>query len=73
MNVEKGDVLVARCVWLFATLWDVAHQAPLFMESPGNNTGVGSLSLFQGIFLAQVSNPGLLCCRQFLYQLNIRW
>ena len=31
---------------------------------------VGSLSLLQGIFSAQGSNPGLLHCRQILYQLS---
>ena len=39
-------------------------------NSPGQNTGVGSLSLFQGIFPTQGSNPGLLHCRQILYCLN---
>ena len=34
------------------------------------NTGVGSLSLLQGIFPTQGSNPGLLHCRQILYQLS---
>ena len=38
--------------------------------TPGQNTGVGSLSLLQGIFPTQGSNPGLLHCRQILYQLN---
>ena len=37
---------------------------------PGQNTGVGSLSLFQGIFPTQGSNPGLPHCRWILYQLN---
>ena len=36
----------------------------------GQNTGVGSLSLLQGIFPTQGSNPGLLHCRQILYQLS---
>ena len=31
-------------------------------NSPGQNTGVGSLSLFQGIFPTQGSNPGLPQC-----------
>ena len=31
---------------------------------------VGSLSLLQGIFLTQGSNPGLLHYRRILYQLN---
>ena len=40
-------------------------------NSPGQNTGVGSLSLFQGIFPTQGLNPGLcLHCRQILYQVN---
>ena len=39
-------------------------------NSPGKNTGVGSLSLLQGIFPTQGSNPGLPHCRQILYQLN---
>ena len=39
-------------------------------NSPGQNTGVGSLSLLQGIFPTQGSNPGLLHCRRILYQLS---
>ena len=34
------------------------------------NTGVGSLSLPQGIFPTQELNQGLLNCRQIFYQLN---
>ena len=33
-------------------------------NSPGKNTGVGSLSLLQGIFPTQESNPGPPHCRQ---------
>ena len=40
------------------------------MESLGQNTGVGSLSLLQGIFPTQGLNPGPPHCRQILYQLN---
>ena len=39
-------------------------------NSPGQNIGVGCLSLLQGIFPTQGSNPGLLHCRQILYQLS---
>ena len=41
-------------------------------EPPGKpkNTGVGSLSLLQGIFQAQESNLGLPHCRWILYQLS---
>ena len=39
-------------------------------NSPGQNTGVGSLSLLQGIFLTQGLNQGLLHCRRILDQLS---
>ena len=39
-------------------------------NSPGQNTGVGSLSLLQGIFPTQGSNPDLPHYRQILYQLS---
>ena len=39
-------------------------------NSPGQNTGVGSLSLLQGIFATQGLNPGLPHCRQIFYQLS---
>ena len=39
-------------------------------NSPGQNTGVGSCSLLQQIFPTQGLNPGLLHCRQILYQLS---
>ena len=47
---------------------------PHGLYSPWNpscqDTGVGSLSLLQGIFPTQGSNPGLPHCRQILYQLS---
>jgi len=39
-------------------------------NSPGQNTGVGSFSLLQGIFPTQGSNLGLPLCRQILHQLS---
>ena len=39
-------------------------------NSPGQNNGVGSISLLQGIVPTQGSNSGLLHCRQFLYHLS---
>ena len=39
-------------------------------NSLGQNTGVGSLSLLQGIFPTQGSNPGLPHCRRIVYQLT---
>ena len=39
-------------------------------NSPGQNTGVGSRSLLQGIFSTQGLNLGLPHCKQILYQLS---
>ena len=49
---------------------DSATQWNRPWSSPGQNTGVGSLSLLQGIFPTQGLNPGLLHCRRILYQLS---
>ena len=38
--------------------------------SPGQNTGVGRLSVLQGNFPTQRLNPGLSHCRWILYQLG---
>ena len=50
------------------SLWPHGLYSP--QSSPGQNTGVGSLSLLQGIFPTQGPNPCLLHCRQILYQLS---
>ena len=39
-------------------------------NSPGQNTGVGSLSLLQGIFPTRGLIPGFPHCRRILYQLS---
>ena len=39
-------------------------------NSLGQNTGVGSCSLLQGVFPTQGMNPGLPHCRWILYQLG---
>ena len=41
-------------------------------DSPGQNTGVGSLFFLQGIFPTQGSNPSLPRCKWILYQLSHR-
>ena len=46
---------------------ELQHTRP--WNSPGQRSGVGSHSLLQAIFATQASNPGLLHCRQILYQL----
>ena len=48
------------------SLWPHGLYSP--WNSPGQNTGVGSLSFLQGIFPSKGSNPGLPHCRQILYQ-----
>ena len=52
-------------VRLFVTPWII--QSMVFSRP---NSGVGSLSLLQGIFPTQGLNPGLPHCRQILYQLS---
>ena len=43
------------------------HELYSPWNSPGQNPGVGSCFLLQGIFPAQRSNPGFLHCRWILY------
>ena len=67
---------------LYLSEWSESHSVvsnslwPHRLYSPwnslGQNTGVGSLSLLQGIFSTQGSNPGLLHCRRTLYQLSYK-
>ena len=53
--------------FLVGSQWEKSHQVTCRATK---NTGVGSLSLLQGIFPTQESNQGLLHCRQTLYQLS---
>ena len=66
----SGGGLVAKLCLTFATPWTVACQAPLFMgffrQEYWSRLPFPSL----GIFPIQESNPGLLHCRQILYQLS---
>ena len=54
--------------WVTEWNWTYGLYGP--WKSPGQNTGVGSLSLLQQIFLTQGLNQDLLHCRQTLYQLS---
>ena len=47
-----------------------SHELYSPWNSPGQNTGVGSLSLLQRIFPTQGSTPGLPHCRRTVYQLS---
>ena len=53
---------------LYLTLCDPMDC--IMLNSPGQNTGLGSFSLLQGIFPTQGSNPGLPHCGRILYQLS---
>ena len=67
-------------MYLFRKKLKVAHSCLTLCDpmdwlcspwnSLGQNTGVGSLSLLQGIFPTQGSNPGLPHCRWIHYQLS---
>ena len=63
---EKFESESRSVVW--ATSW--SHGLYSRWNSPGQNIVVGSLSLLQGIFPTQGSNPALLHCRWILYQLS---
>ena len=60
--ISGSPTVKVKVTQLHPSLWDP-------MDS-GQNTGVGSLSLLQGIFPTQGSKRGLPHCRQVLYQLN---
>ena len=71
LKLSQHLSLAIVCVWkslsrvrLFAIPW----TSP--WNSPGQNTGVGNLSLLQQIFPAQGSNWGFPHCRWILYQLQ---
>ena len=59
-EVKVAQSCLTLCDRIDYTVWN----------SPGQNPGVGSLSLLQGIFPTQGSNPGLPHCGQILYQLS---
>ena len=82
---EEGDICrhsVCVCVCVCETvghsvlsnsLWPNELQPSKLLcpwNSPGQNTGVSSLSLLQEIFPTQGLNPGHLHCRQTLYHLS---
>ena len=53
--------------WTERPLCDLMDCIVQSWNSPGQNTWVDGLSLLQGIFPTQGSNPGLPHCRQILY------
>ena len=69
-TLEKWKWKSLSGVWLFVIPWTLQPHGQFMEFSRPQNTGVGSLSLLQGIFLTCESNRGLLHCRQILYQLS---
>ena len=78
----QGCWELSSCSVLIRGDWQVLHSlslrgrnTPQFSQNspwnfPGQNAGVGSLSLVQGIFPTPRLNPGLPHCRQIPYQLS---
>ena len=67
-NEWNNCVSHISCVWLFVTLWTVAHQPLCLWASPSKNTAMGCHALLQGIVQTQGLNPRLprlLHCRFF--------
>ena len=58
--------------WKWLSVSDSLRPHGLYSpwNSPGQNTGEGSLSLLHGVFPTQGSNPGLPHCKGILYQLT---
>ena len=70
-HVYKGICIYSESHLVVSdSLWP--HGLYSSLNSPGQNTGVGSLSLLQGIFPTHGLNPGLLHCMWILYQLSHR-
>ena len=68
--VHCGGGLVAKLCPSLAIPWTVACQTPLFMKFSRQEYWSGLLFPSPGIFPTQESNPGLLHCRQMIYQLS---
>ena len=67
MCIHRFTIFFAQSCWTLCDHIDYIYSP---WNSPGQNTRVGSLSLLQGIFPTQGSNPGLPHCRQILDQLS---
>ena len=71
--LTKGNISRMKTQYKKLFAMSLALQAdslPAEPEGKPKNTGVGSLSLLQGIFLTQELNQGLLHCRWILYHLS---
>ena len=68
--MTKEAEMKVKVAQLYLTHWNPMVSSP--WNSPGQNTGVGSLSFLSWgwVFPTQGSNSGLSHCRQILYQLS---
>ena len=69
-NRDTGTSLVVQWLRLRAPNAGGLASIPSQETRSHKNTGMGCLSLHQGIFPTQGSNPGLPHCGQILYQLS---
>ena len=65
----SSDLMMMKWSESYSVMSDSLRPHGLYSpwNSPGQNTGVGSFSLPQGIFPTQESNPGLLHCRKIFF------
>ena len=69
-KVKWSEVKLLSCVWLFATPWTVAYQAPPSLGFSRLKYWSGLHFFLQEIFPTQGLNPGLPHCRHTLYHLS---
>ena len=77
---DKCTPMFIAALFTIARIWSESHLVVFVSlqthglhgpwNFPGQNTEVDSLSLLQGIFPTQGSNPGHLHCRQILHHLS---
>ena len=81
IDKQQGFTVQHRVIYVFLNLRESENHLVMSdslrpyglyspWNSPGQNTGVGSLSLLQGTFPTQGSNPALPHCRRILHQLS---
>ena len=68
-QLSQGDTPAFHLEWS-RNAFSMSHGLQSPWSSPGQNTGVGSLSLLQGVFPTHRSNSGLPHYKQILYPLS---
>ena len=69
-GIFQAGVLEWGAIYIQITSYPNVSRLYSPWNSPGQNTGLGNISLLQRIFPTQGSNPGLPHCKQILYQLS---